>query len=200
MIYLLDGTEFKPEIRSTGKIKGISAEFNMSQVIYYKLKLASQTNELVHTQWLRGIGKTHQLIEFARMYGYAVIEPSMVGAGLIMAHEKYQEIYHSDINFLRGSFKKNGEAFIKDVVIDEGVTNIQEIKDAGFNIVTGYYTPKQESEMSFQEKVLSTLKNEIESLTPKLQKTRENGDYGSYKNLINAYREVLNLIRDFKLK
>jgi len=193
MIYLLDGTEFEPEMYCTGGIKRIRAEFNMSEVIYYKLKLASQTNELVHTQWLRNIGKTHELVEFAKMYSYAVIEPMSTGAEAIKEREKYEHIY-SNINTLRGCTD------IRDVVIDEGVTNLQELKDAGFNIITGYYTPKKESELSFGEKVLSTLKNEIEALTPKLQQTRENREYGTYKNLINAYREVLNLIRDFKLR
>ena len=28
------------------------------------------------------------------------------------------------------------------------------------------------------------------------KKTRENKDYGTYKNLINAYREILNLIQN----
>ena len=127
------------------------------------------------------------------MYSYAVIEPMSTGAEAIKEREKYEHIY-SNINTLRGCTD------IRDVVIDEGVTNLQELKDAGFNIITGYYTPKKESELSFGEKVLSTLKNEIEALTPKLQQTRENREYGTYKNLINAYREVLNLIRDFKLR
>lgn len=190
MIYLLDGTEFKPELNSTGKTKHISADFSMSEIIYYKIKLASQTNELVHTQWLRNIGKTHELVEFAKLYNYIVIEPMNIGAEAIREREKYKEIY-SNINSLRGCTN------IKDVVIDEGVTNIQELKDAGFNIITGFYTPKKEDDMSFDEKIIKTLRNEIEALTPKLQQTRENRDFGTYKNLINAYREVLNLLKCF---
>lgn len=194
MIYLLDGTEFEPELYcGNGSIKRILADFKMSDIIYDKLKLASQTNELIHTQWLRGIGKTYELVQFAKVNGYAVIEPMNTGAEAIKEREKYEYIY-SNINSLRGC------TTIKNIIIDEGVTNLQEIKDAGFNIITGFYTPKKESGMSFSEKVLNALKNEIEALTPKLQQTRENRDYGTYKNLINAYREVLNLIRDFKIR
>jgi len=55
---------------------------------------------------------------------------------------------------------------------------------------------KKEDDLSFNEKVTKTLIDEIEALTPKLQQTRENKDYGTYKNLINAYREVLNLMQN----
>jgi len=209
MLYLLDGSEFKsieaqkshfdPNNNwiSVESDKIYYADFNLNNIIVNKLKLASQTNQLVHTQWLRGIGKTHELISFAKQHGYGVIEPSMVGAGLIKIRENYQEIYDSDINSLRRGCKPNGDLYIKDIVVDEGVTNIQEIKDAGFNIITGFYTPKQEDNaLSFKEKVMKTLVDEIDALTPKLQATRENKDYGTYKNLINAYREILNLIQN----
>ena len=194
MIYLLDGSEFEPELYcGNGSIKRILADFKMSDIIYDKLQLASQTNELIHTQWLRGIGKTYELVQFAKVNEYAVLEPMNIGAEAIREKENYRRIY-SNIKTLKE------QTDIKNIVIDEGVTNLQELKDAGFNIITGFYTPKKESEMSFQEKVLNTLKNEIEALTPKIQQTRENRDYGTYKNLINAYREVLNLIRDFKIR
>jgi len=49
----------------------------------------------------------------------------------------------------------------------------------------------------FRSKVTQTLLREIELLTPKLEKYRESEDYGTYKNLINAYREILNLIQSF---
>ncbi|MDD2627027.1 MAG: hypothetical protein PHI87_05725 [Candidatus Methanomethylophilus sp.] len=44
--------------------------------------------------------------------------------------------------------------------------------------------------------VLNTLRNEIKCLVPKIEKARENEDYGTYKNLILAYKEVLLLIND----
>lgn len=46
----------------------------------------------------------------------------------------------------------------------------------------------------FNEEVYDNLKKEIRNLNPKLTKVRESGDFGTYKNLINAYSEVLKLI------
>ncbi len=43
-------------------------------------------------------------------------------------------------------------------------------------------------------KVKETLEHELQALEPKIQKARENRDYGTYKNLILAYKEVLNLL------
>jgi len=42
--------------------------------------------------------------------------------------------------------------------------------------------------------ILNTLYNEINCLIPKIAKARENEDFGTYKNLILAYKEVLLLI------
>ena len=188
MIYLLDGTGFKLELNWSGKTKYMSADFNLSNLIADKLKLASESEELIHTQWLRGIDKTYGSIQYARRNNLAVLEPHKMTAKEIREREDYEKVYHNNVDYLRG-------LNIKYVVIDEGVTNIQEIKDAGITVFTGFYTPKKESELSFDDKVIKTLMNEIEALTPKLQQTRENRDYGTYKNLINAYREVLYLIQ-----
>ena len=198
MIYLLDGNnEFQPILYNTGKIKDIFANFNMSNVIYDKLKTASQKHELIHTQWLRGIGKTYELVCFAKEYGYAVLEPTKIVAEEIRKKENYEGVYSSKTIYSLKGCKANRDVFNKNVVIDEGVTNIQEIKDAGFNIITGFYTPKKEDESTFNEKVLGTLVNEIEALTPKLEKYRVSEDYGTYKNLINAYGEILSLMKEF---
>jgi len=67
MIYLLDGTEFEPNVNYVGVVNGINANFDMSDIIYKKLKLASENNQLIHTQWLRGIGKTYGLIKYAKI-------------------------------------------------------------------------------------------------------------------------------------
>lgn len=44
--------------------------------------------------------------------------------------------------------------------------------------------------------IRDTLYDEIKCLVPKIQKARENEEYGTYKNLILAYKEVLLLIND----
>ena len=44
--------------------------------------------------------------------------------------------------------------------------------------------------------LIETLKNEQELLVEKIAKTRDKGDYGSYKNLIVALRDITRLIHD----
>ncbi len=44
--------------------------------------------------------------------------------------------------------------------------------------------------------IRDTLYDEIKCLVPKIQKARENEEYGTYKNLILAYKEVLLLVND----
>jgi len=160
------------------------------------LQLGKRLRVLINTHHMRGIGKTYSLIQFAKTYGYAVIEPTKMTAQTLIDRENFQDIYPSNIRSIK-KIRPNGDIyFIKDIVLDEGVTNVQELKDAGFNIITGFYTFYKEDELCFKDKVMKTLVAEIEALTPKLQKTRENKDFGTYKNLINAYREILNLIQN----
>lgn len=45
--------------------------------------------------------------------------------------------------------------------------------------------------------IIKNLRNEIDSLTKTLQKTRENGDFGTYKNITQAYEKVLYLYMKF---
>jgi len=72
-----------------------------------------------------------------KLNNLVVLESGDSQANKISLREKYDRVYSSNIVTLRG------QNDVKNVVIDEGVTNIQEIKDAGFNIVTGFYTPKK---------------------------------------------------------
>ncbi len=44
--------------------------------------------------------------------------------------------------------------------------------------------------------VMENLKNEIKELTFKVQKAREEGNWGTYKNLIIAYKEVVQLYKE----
>jgi hypothetical protein len=46
----------------------------------------------------------------------------------------------------------------------------------------------------FNKEVYENLKKEIENLNPKLAKVREDGNFITYKNLVNAYSDVLRLI------
>ena len=131
------------------------------------------------------------LIKLAKEHGYIVFHPY---ATPLIKEEGYKHIYgwHEVYSVKR-------ETDIKNAVIDEGISESQlkTIKENGFNIITGFYTAsKIRDERPFSEKVLDTLVSEIEELTPKLEKLRKSEDYGTYKNLINAYKEILGLIQN----
>ena len=191
MIYLLDEINLLTQLNSLGKIKSKIINIDTGELILDRLEVASQTKELIHTQWLRGIGKTHGLVKFAKKYGYIIFHPN---ATQIIEEEGYKYIY--------GWYEVHNakrETDIRNVVIDEGFSDsqIMTIKEHGFKIITGFYTcSKIKDERPFSEKVLETLVGEIEELTPKLEKLRKSEDYGTYRNLINAYKEILGLIQN----
>lgn len=47
--------------------------------------------------------------------------------------------------------------------------------------------------------VIGNLKNEIAELTSKVKQARDSGNWGTYKNLILAYKEIINLYKDITL-
>lgn len=51
-------------------------------------------------------------------------------------------------------------------------------------------------EVSFNEQIIINLAHELDSLTTKIQTTRNNNEFGTYKNLVLAYKEVLALYKD----
>lgn len=52
-------------------------------------------------------------------------------------------------------------------------------------------------DFKYPSSVLITLKNELACLNPKIQKARIDENWGTYKNLILAYKEVFQLMNDF---
>lgn len=55
---------------------------------------------------------------------------------------------------------------------------------------------KIKTEVNKEFNLIDTLKIEQELLVEKIAKTRDKGDYGSYKNLIVALRDITRLIHD----
>jgi hypothetical protein len=153
------------------------------------LELGARLGVLINTHSMRGIGKTTALIEFAKKNDYLVVH---LNASILSKEFNYKKIWNPNV-----LVSTNHQGMTnKNIVIDEGVTNLQELKDAGFNIITGFYTSITNEEKSFDETIIDNLKNELVSLTTKIQKTRENHDFGTYKNLILAYKEVLGLYKE----
>jgi hypothetical protein len=162
---------------------GGSQKVNLGEL----LKLGARLGILINTHSMRGVGKTKTLIQFAKEHDYLVAHPS---ADYIRKEFDYEKIVNPYVLIQQQGLKN------KNVVIDTGVYNLKEIKDAGFNIVTGFCNFKSENIKSFDESIVDNLKSELESLTIKIQKTRENHDFGTYKNLILAYKEVLGLYKE----
>lgn len=52
-------------------------------------------------------------------------------------------------------------------------------------------------EMNFNEQVVETLKNEEKMLRDKMHNELHNGNYSMYKQLINAYSEIIKLIKRY---
>lgn len=55
---------------------------------------------------------------------------------------------------------------------------------------------KIKTEVNKEFNLIDTLKIEQELLVEKIAKTRDKGDYGTYKNLIVALRDITRLIHD----
>jgi hypothetical protein len=145
----------------------------------------------IATHQFRGIGKTHALIEFARKNNFIIIIPNKLVLQDLKEQYKYNNIVEPSCVSIFG--KSNG------YVLDEGI-NIQTLRKMypDINVVTGWFDSfsNKENVKTFNENVTDNLKNELESLTTLVKRARENGDFGTYKNLILAYKEVLGLYKE----
>jgi len=120
---------------------------------------------------------------------------SIYDSRMLICKDCVREI--KDIEKIKDILRMNDIVFLEDLWLRSNQNTPEYLKNLSLsqykNLRWGdSYTPKNQ----FQDNVINTLKGEIEALTPKLKQTREDRDYGTYKNLINAYREVLNLLND----
>lgn len=53
-----------------------------------------------------------------------------------------------------------------------------------------------ENKVKFYGEIIDNLKKELDILALKIKKARENNNFGTYKNLILAYKEILELYKD----
>lgn len=191
MIKLLNEMDFIP--LKDFNVKELNLKKSIFEIIKEKLVVASGKHELIYTCELRGIGKTYSLIKFAKLHNYLVVVDSTVVAENLKKHYKFPYIYSQQQVFNKELTNNNG------ILIDEGV-DFKRINDEGhYNIITGFsyiyvneHCDKQKTK-SIQEQVIENLQEEIKSLSKIITRTRENGDYGTYKNLINSLKGVLEL-------
>lgn len=191
MINLLDYNDF---VRRSNNIGGYYLKYEMDKIIQTKLKEGYVNNDLIYTQDLRGIGKTYELIKFAKEQGLNVI----------ISHSNIREEFKRKYNYAN-VYSERDEVLLrlydKKCIIDEYV-DIQLLKDKGFNIVTGFtnnrFVIKKEETIKVDPKntdinqlTLDILDREIIQLGQKIEKTRTNEEYNTYKNLITSFREIL---------
>lgn len=101
---------------------------NMSAILRKRLAEGKEKNALIDVTGFRGIGKTYNLIEFAKANNYVVITSEKE---VLYFGKKY------DCNYIfnqRESLRGLGEFY----VVDEGVDLDYLQNDLGLNIVTGY--------------------------------------------------------------
>lgn len=162
---------------------------DFNTLIEDKLNKGLTNNKLIYTQELRGIGKTYQLVEFARKHGFAVIVPNFNSEKIIKEKYNYYDVYYVKSNELTTNV-------IYKAVVDEGV-DINEIKEKNIKIITGF-TMKKYIDENIQDKVIKSLNNDTEIILNKLQKSLDNGNDSNYKMLINNLRETIGLIKNLE--
>ena len=173
--------------------------YDFRKLLACQLEKGKEKLSLVNIQNLRAIGKTYSLVEFAKRYDYAVIVYQ--NAELFRRVDKcnYPKIYNlRDMTVRLGKISNN-------IVIDECITadNIIYLQSLGYNIITGYCGGNWSNEKNnlvkeqFNTKVVATLTEEANILYEKIKKIREKEDYGTYKNLIIAYRDIVDMINKY---
>ena len=188
-INLLNHKDFKAKTNENGQITDVIFSSGMGNLIYSKLKEGGENKKLVYTQDLRVIGKTYQLIKYAKSYGYNVVVATDFVANSLQKEYNYENIYRQDDIKLRT---------MKKLVIDEGVTlygnSIDMIQEK--NIITGFTNMVTISveEISLREKAIQALKIDIDSLLNKLKVSLDNNNFSNYKMLINNLKDTIELM------
>ena len=187
-INLLDENDFTREFNVKGKMIGIALQCKIGDLLYTKLMKCGNNKQLIYTQDLRGIGKTHKLIMYAKTRECNVVVDSPIRANNLRKEYGYEKIYGQYSIELRG---------LKDLVIDEGVDfgNSTDIVQEE-NIITGFTNKKASiiEKPSLKEKAIQTLKVDIDSLLDKLKVSLDNNNFSNYKMLINNLKDTIELM------
>jgi len=161
-----------------------------------KLEQGAKQRKIINVSNLRNIGKTYALLKFSKYNNYICLHnvyeyPSY---GNYIVFENYlnenNKILQKHYQFTQKQLYQNKYVIDEDCIKDS-------IYKLNLNIVTGY-RHQNKFENNFSESVIETLKNEIECLIPKIKKARESNEVNTYKNLIIAFTEVLDLIKNYE--
>ena len=191
-INLLNHKDFKSKTNENGQTTDIVLSIGMGDLIYSKLKEGGENKKLIYTQDLRAIGKTYQLIKYAKSHGYNVVISHEFNAQKLRKEYNYENIYRQDSVELRG---------LKNLVIDEGINfgNSTDMVQEE-NIITGFTNVEldnkktNEQKPSLTEKAVQALKADIDSLLDKLKVSLDNNNFPNYKMLINNLKDTIELL------
>lgn len=118
-------------IKTTVENNNLLFKANMSDVLNNRLNQGRKVNKLINVSGFRDIGKTHQLINFAKQNDYIVIVRYGDFRDLRKEYN-YGKIHNQYDRNLKGKYA------IKNCVVDECV-DINWVKNQlGLNIITGY--------------------------------------------------------------
>lgn len=175
-INLLNGKEFCPNIS-----------------IVERLTEGDKSRSLIYTDNMRGIGKTHNLIEFAKAHNRVVAVSH--GAEALRKEYDYRDIYNKNEHILSSCMG---------IVIDEGVDFSRIIQEecvfTGFTnvkpIITGIIKVfNNDTPVESYDGIISSLKKDAVNLSQKISKEENDS---RYKILINNLKSTMELIKDLE--
>ena len=130
IIPLVDESIYKYNLINSNN-NDLMSTLNMTQILKNKLKQGRQQKKLIDITGFRGIGKTTELINFAKNNNFLVIVPQHPNYNY-KSRYGYKNIYHHMDHSIRENRNIN-------CVVDEGV-DINRVKnELRLNIITGYY-------------------------------------------------------------
>ena len=160
----------------------------LDKIIYSKLKEGIRDKNLIYTQDLRCIGKTTELIKFAKSNGYIVVVLLETVARKLRKEFNYDLIYNCTDKNLIGC---------RNLIIDEGVLFSDIVLEE--NVRTGFSNikPIPSETISFYDDIISGLKVDADRLSSRLKSNFNDSDY---KMLINNLKTTMELIQELEGK
>lgn len=185
-------------------LKGImnnSVVVNMddyNKVLKETLKDCSVLGTLINIRGFKNIGKSTILVQFAKENKHLIVVPNKTIAEQFRKQFNYYSIFSQDD--LKGRL-------ITSVVFDEGVDldkliDENQSRDKEFKIITGYINipnclnDDDRNNMIFKQTIIYNLEKEILALGSKINYVREQSNAAEYRNLIQAYKDVVYLYND----
>lgn len=164
-------------------------------ILIQKLEQGAKEHKLINVDYFKDSKKTFALLKFAKKYNCIYLNYIFK-----KRNDEYEVNYyclennnkvHKTKTYSNDDFKKL--KFVVDENYDGKNIGFDDNDNSRINIVTGF-CHRDKFENNFTNGVMGTLKNEVKCLIPKIEKARDKDDTGTYKNLILAFKEVLNLI------